>query len=136
MAFTLSKNPKILNKYLIFTVFVLHVSFVFVIIFVCVFVFVFVVVPPQLDLHQQAPHRSTDQLAKPSEGLLLHFQRSSLEVEFDQKKTSNQIKIACLGEQGEGGDAQTRLYNFFRLAVLFFASGHASSEIFALGCEN
>ena len=109
-------------------------SFVFVFIFV--FAIIIVIVPPQLDLHQQAPHRSTGQLAKPSEGLLSHFQRSSLEVEFDQKKTSNQIKIACLGEQGEGGDAQTRLYNFFRLAVLFFASGHASSEIFALCCEN
>ena len=91
---------------------------VFVIIFVCVFVFVFVVVPPQLDLHQQAPHRSTGQLAKPSEGLLSHFQRSFLEVEFDQKKTSNQIKIACLEDQG-GGDAQTRLCNFWGLLCYF-----------------
>ena len=69
-------------------------TFVFVIIFV--FVGVHIIVAPQLDLHQQAPHRSTGQLAKPSEGLLSHFQRSSLE--FDQKKTSNQLKIAWLGE--------------------------------------
>ena len=96
MAFTqgpsLSNNPKI--RFL--QCLSLHVSFVFVIIFVYAFVFVFVVVPPQLDLHQQAPHRSTGQLAKPSEGLLSHFQRSCLE--FDQKKTSNQLKIAWLGE--------------------------------------
>ena len=56
----------------------LYVSFVFVIIFV--------IVSPQLGHHRQAPHRSTGQLAKPSQGLLSHFQQSCLE--FGLKETS------------------------------------------------